>query len=83
MHIEGQGNGPISALVHAIAKKGWAKFTLRDYRSHALSSGEESSAAAYVSLQSDSGKTVWGCGVDPNIEIAGLKALVSAVNRLS
>ncbi|NBY42358.1 MAG: hypothetical protein EBQ49_03490, partial [Verrucomicrobia bacterium] len=36
-----------------------------------------------VSLQSDSGKTVWGCGVDPNIEIAGLKALVSAVNRLS
>lgn len=83
MRIEGQGNGPISALVHAIANKGWAKFTLRDYRSHALSSGEESSAAAYVSLQSEGGKTVWGCGVDPNIEIAGLKALVSAVNRLS
>lgn len=83
MKIEGQGNGPISALVHAIANQGWAKFTLRDYRSHALSSGEESSAAAYVSLQSASGKTVWGCGVDPNIEIAGLKALISAVNRLS
>ena len=82
MTITGQGNGPISALVHAIAAQGWAKFTLRDYRSHALSAGEESAAAAYVSLQSEKGETVWGAGVNPNIELAGLLALVSAVNRL-
>ncbi len=82
MTITGQGNGPISALVHAIAGQGWAKFTLRDYRSHALSAGEESAAAAYVSLQSEKGETVWGAGVNPNIELAGLLALVSAVNRL-
>ncbi len=81
--IVGQGNGPISALVHALAAKGWAKFTLRDYRSHALTAGEQSAAAAYVSLQSADGRTIWGCGVDANIELAGLKALVSAVNRLS
>ena len=80
--IVGQGNGPISALVHALAAKGWAKFTLRDYRSHALTAGEESAAAAYVSLQSEDGRTIWGGGVDANIELAGLKALVSAVNRL-
>ena len=80
--IVGQGNGPISALVHALAAKGWAKFTLRDYRSHALTAGEQSAAAAYVSLQSADGRTIWGCGVDANIELAGLKALVSAVNRL-
>ena len=80
--IVGQGNGPISALVHALAAKGWAKFTLRDYRSHALTAGEESAAAAYVSLQSEDGRTIWGCGVDANIELAGLQALVSAVNRL-
>jgi 2-isopropylmalate synthase len=80
--IVGQGNGPISALVHALAAKGWAKFTLRDYRSHALTAGEQSAAAAYVSLQSEDGRTIWGCGVDANIELAGLKALVSAVNRL-
>ncbi len=80
--IVGEGNGPISALVHALAAKGWAKFTLRDYRSHALTAGEQSAAAAYVSLQSADGRTIWGCGVDANIELAGLKALVSAVNRL-
>jgi hypothetical protein len=76
--LTGEGNGPISALVHALESKGWANFSLKDYRSHALTAGSESSAAAYVSLQSKDGRTVWGCGVDANIELAGLKALVSA-----
>ena len=79
--LEGEGNGPISAFVHALAGRGWAEFTLRDYRAHALSSGEESAAAAYVSITTPDGRTVWGCGVHPNIELAGLHALVSAVNR--
>ncbi len=80
--LTGEGNGPISALVHALESKGWANFSLKDYRSHALTAGSESSAAAYVSLQAKDGRTVWGCGVDANIELAGLKALVSAANRL-
>ena len=80
--LTGEGNGPISALVHALESMGWANFSLKDYRSHALTAGSESSAAAYVSLQSKEGRNVWGCGVDANIELAGLKALVSAANRL-
>ena len=80
--LKGEGNGPISAFVHALLAQGWTEFTLSDYRSHALASGEESSAAAYVSIQSPDGRMIWGCGEDPNIELAGLKALVSAVNRL-
>jgi len=80
--LTGEGNGPISALVHALESMGWANFSLKDYRSHALTAGSESSAAAYVSLQSKDGRNVWGCGVDANIELAGLKALVSAANRL-
>jgi len=80
--LKGEGNGPISAFVHALLDQGWVEFTLSDYRSHALASGEESAAAAYVSVQSSDGRMVWGCGVDPNIELAGLKALVSAVNRI-
>jgi len=80
--LTGEGNGPISALVHSLESMGWANFSLKDYRSHALTAGSESSAAAYVSLQSKDGRNVWGCGVDANIELAGLKALVSAANRL-
>jgi 2-isopropylmalate synthase len=35
-----------------------------------------------VQVQADDGMIVWGAGVDPSIEMAGLKALVSAFNLL-
>jgi 2-isopropylmalate synthase len=82
LDLRAEGNGPISALVHALDPHGWAGFTVKDYRSHALASGSESSAAAYVCVQDATGRSAWGCGVDANIELAGLKALVSAANRL-
>ena len=80
--ISGQGNGPINAFVKAIHSQGWKNFTLRDYRSHAIGSGSATESAAYVSISRDSdGKVFWGCGIDTNIELAGLLALVSAFNR--
>jgi len=82
LDLRAEGNGPISALVHALDPHGWAGFTVKDYRSHALASGSESSAAAYVCVQDRTGRSAWGCGVDPNIELAGLRALFSAANRL-
>lgn len=82
--IQGQGNGPINSFVHALEQAGLKSFNLTDYRSHAIRGGSDSDSAAYIQLHSsDSDKTVWGCGVDPSIEMAGLKALVSAINLLS
>ncbi len=79
--ITGSGNGPINAFVKAIHAQGWKNFTLRDYRSHAIGTGSASESAAYVSISRDSdGKVFWGCGIDTNIELAGLLALVSAFN---
>ncbi len=81
--IEGMGNGPISALVEAMADAGWKDFRLTDYRSHAIGKGSATDSAAYVQLQSEAtGRLFWGCGIDPSIEMAGLKALVSAWNRM-
>lgn len=81
--IEGAGNGPINAFVHALEREGWKDFNLTDYRSHAIGSGSATDSAAYVQIQcSSTGKTAWGCGIDSSIEIAGLKALISAYNRL-
>ena len=80
--IEGTGNGPISAFVDAIDKKGWKDFSLNDYRQHSIGSGSKTEAAAYVQIISKQGRHVYGCGIDANIEKAGLKALVSAYNRL-
>lgn len=80
--IEGDGNGPINSFVHALEKIGLKDFKLTDYRSHAVRGGSDASAAAYVQLQHDDGRILWGAGVDPSIEMAGLKALVTAWNLL-
>ena len=80
--IQGLGNGPINAFVHAMDSIGQKDFKVTDYRSHAVRGGSDANAAAYVQLQHDDGRLLWGCGIDPSIEMAGLKALVTAWNLL-
>ncbi len=80
--IEGKGNGPINAFVQAMAGIGLKDFKVTDYRSHAIRGGSDANAAAYVQVQHDDGRILWGCGIDPSIEMAGLKALVTAWNLL-
>ncbi|MCP5538722.1 MAG: 2-isopropylmalate synthase [Akkermansiaceae bacterium] len=79
--LSGLGNGPINAFVHALEEAGLKDFHVTDYRSHAVRGGSDSDSAAYIQIQPDAGGTpLWGCGVDPSIEMAGLRALVSAFN---
>ena len=80
--IHGLGNGPINSFVHAMEGAGMKDFKVTDYRSHAVRGGSDASAAAYVQVQHDDGRILWGCGIDPSIEMAGLKALVTAWNLL-
>ena len=80
--VEGIGNGPINAFVHALEENGLKDFTLTDYRSHAVRGGSSSEAAAYVQLRRDDGVILWGVGCDSSIEMAGVKALVCAWNLL-
>lgn len=80
--IEGDGNGPINSFVHALETIGKKDFNLTDYRSHAVQGGSDASAAAYVQLQHEDGRLVWGAGVDSSIEMAGLQALVTAWNLM-
>jgi 2-isopropylmalate synthase len=77
--VNGTGNGPIDAFVHALSS---VDFDVRvlDYAEHALTAGENARAAAYVEC-SVNGETYWGVGVDPNILTASLNAVMSAVNR--
>ncbi|HEX8779958.1 MAG TPA: alpha-isopropylmalate synthase regulatory domain-containing protein, partial [Nocardioides sp.] len=51
-----------------------------DYAEHALSSGGDAIAAAYVECAVGE-KVLWGVGIDANIVTASLKAVISAVNR--
>jgi 2-isopropylmalate synthase len=77
--IVGAGNGPLAAFVDALGAVGYDVNVL-DYSEHAMSSGEEAQAAAYVEA-SIGGKTVWGVGIATSITTASLRAVVSAVNR--
>ena len=77
--LVGVGNGPIDAYVQAL-KPLDIQVRVLDYAEHALSSGGDAQAAAYVECEVGE-RTVWGVGLDANIVTASIKALTSAVNR--
>jgi 2-isopropylmalate synthase len=77
--ITGTGNGPIAAFVDALASVGYDARVL-DYTEHALTSGDDARAAAYVECAVDE-RVLWGVGVDSSIVTASLRAVVSAINR--
>ncbi|WP_255560952.1 2-isopropylmalate synthase [Mumia sp. zg.B53] len=77
--LKGEGNGPVAAFVDAIAAVN-GDIRVLDYAEHALSSGGDAAAAAYVECEIGD-QIVWGVGVDPSIVTASLKAVVSAANR--
>jgi 2-isopropylmalate synthase len=80
--VNGEGNGPIAAFVHALINDaGTPVFEVTSYREQSLTAGTEASALAYIQIRLASGKTCWGAGVDTNIELASIKAVLSAVNR--
>jgi 2-isopropylmalate synthase len=81
MSVTGTGNGPISAFVNALQIKGRKDFKMLDYRQHSIGGGSKTKAAAYIQIKNDDGSTSFGCGINSNIELAGLHALVSAFNR--
>ena len=77
--LTGQGNGPIAAFCNILQSYG-VDVRVLDYYEHALSSGGDASAAAYLECSIE-GEVFWGVGIDPNTTTASLKAVVSAINR--
>ncbi|MCC6497446.1 MAG: 2-isopropylmalate synthase [Propionibacteriaceae bacterium] len=81
--ITGEGNGPVSAFVDALGILGYHVRVL-DYAEHALSSGGDAKAAAYVETEVGSGDeahVLWGVGLHESIVTASLRAVVGALNR--
>jgi len=60
---------------------GVPRFEIANYSEHALSAGEEAAAIAYIQIKPADGRTRWGAGVDTNIELASVRAILSALNR--
>jgi 2-isopropylmalate synthase len=81
VEFSGEGNGPLAALVHGFSQAGVPRFEIANYAEHALSSGEEAVAISYIQIKTADGKSRWGAGVDTNIELASVRAVLSALNR--
>jgi 2-isopropylmalate synthase len=78
--VTGEGNGPISAFITAICDEIGFQIDVLDYHEHAITSGANANAVAYVKISDSHGVTRWGVGIDTSIAIAGIKAVVSAIN---
>jgi 2-isopropylmalate synthase len=79
--LAGAGNGPIDAFVRALAATGLPKFDIVNYSEHSLGAGAEAKAVSYIQVKMDRGAAYFGAGIDTNIELASIKAIVSALNR--
>ncbi len=81
--FEAVGNGPIDAVQRGLQEELGVRIKVLDYEEHALQSGANSQAAAYIHLlDADDGRVTYGVGVSSNITRASVRAIFSAINRL-
>ena len=79
--VVGQGNGPIDAFVHGLRTGLDLDIDVLDYTEHAMGSGADATAVAYVESTNSQGNVKWGVGSDPNIITASLRAVLAAAER--
>jgi len=81
LRLAGSGNGPIDAFVRSLEATDLPRFGVVSYSEHSLGAGAEAKAVSYIQIKLERGAAFFGAGVDTNIELASIKAIVSAVNR--
>jgi 2-isopropylmalate synthase len=82
--LTGVGNGPIAAFCEAVSSidmgLGGLHVRVLDYSEHALTSGRDAEAAAYLEIEV--GELVfWGVGISESIVQASLRGVISGINR--
>jgi len=78
--VSGRGNGLISSVVGTLRETFGVEIEVLDYTEHALGTGTEARAAAYLECATPDGRTIWGCGIDEDVATASVRAVLSAAN---
>jgi len=78
--VSGRGNGLISSVMGTIREAFGVELEVADYSEHALGTGTDARAAAYLECRDASGRTIWGCGIDEDVATASVRAVLSAAN---
>lgn len=76
------GNGRLDAVSNAIRSYTGIDYSINTYTEHALEVGSASKAVSYVEITVPDGKSFWGTGIDTDIVVSSVKALVCAVNNM-
>ncbi len=79
--VRASGNGPLDAFCNGLRQTLDLQFTLHAYHEHALTRGSASRAVSYIEILDGNQESWWGAGVDTDIIVASIKALLSALNR--
>ncbi len=79
--VDGAGTGPIDAFVSGLNDATGAALRVLDYHEHAIGSGADARAVAYLELRVGESHTLFGVGIDANIVSASLKAIVCGLRR--
>ena len=81
LRLRGSGNGVLNAFCNALKDDAQLHFDLLNYEEHALTEGTSAKAVTYIEILG-TGESWWGAGVDTDIIISSIKALLSALNRM-
>lgn len=81
-HLEARGNGRLDAISNALQTRFNLKYKDVTYSEHALETGQDARAIAYIGLTDAEGKKHFGAGMDTDIINASVRALISAINRM-
>ncbi|MEJ2056381.1 MAG: 2-isopropylmalate synthase [Desulfofustis sp.] len=81
--VKASGNGPLDAFSNALKSQIKNDWTLSSYHEHAINTGSHAKAIAYIEIERSDGRRFWGAGIDTDIIIASVKALLSSLNRAS
>ena len=79
--LQGEGRGPVEAFVDGLQRLCGCRIEVLDYHEHAIGSGAQARAAAYLELRVADTRTLFGVGIDANIVTASLKAVLSGLLR--
>ncbi|ABE31519.1 2-isopropylmalate synthase [Paraburkholderia xenovorans LB400] len=76
--LNGAGNGPLDALMHAIG----VPVRIQHYEERALTQGADARAVAVAEMAgADVTGSAFGVGIDANLVTASIRAVISGVNR--
>lgn len=78
--VSGRGNGLISSVVATLKDGFGVEIDITDYSEHAMGTGSNARAAAYVECKTTDGRTIWGVGIDEDVATASVRAVLSAAN---